>query len=187
MVLMSDTTYGRPILEPGRNCWRLEPARRVAFLVDGAAYFAAVRAAAAKAQHSIFILGWDIDSRMRLVPEGADDGLPEPLGDFLNALAKRSRKLCIHILNWNFAMLYAPDRPELPGARAARRLHAHFGETPAPATFPSGWPLFALDRLWVNPLHCLRELAVHRSPLSRVASDHLPLAATLELENDHAL
>lgn len=71
--------------------------------------------------------------------------------------------------------------------RPLRHLHAHFGETPAPATFPAGLPLFALDRLWVQPLRCLRRLRVHRSPLARVASDHLPLAATIELENDHAL
>jgi phospholipase D1/2 len=123
MLVMSDTTHGSSILEPGRNCWRLEQAQRVAFLVDGAAYFSAVRAAAAKATHSIFILGWDIDSRMRLVPEGADDGLPEPLGDFLNALAKRSRTLRIYILNWDFAMLYAPDREALPRYKLGWRTH----------------------------------------------------------------
>lgn len=71
--------------------------------------------------------------------------------------------------------------------RPLRRLHAHFGETPAPATFPTRWPLFALDRLWVKPLRCLCKLTAHRSPLARVASDHLPLTATIELENDHAL
>jgi phospholipase D1/2 len=123
MACMSDTQHSDPLLEPGRNCWRLEQARRVAFLVDGAAYFAALRAAAAKARRSIFILGWDIDSRMRLVPEGADDGLPEPLGEFLNALAKRSRKLRIHILDWDFAMLYAPDREVLPRYKLGWRTH----------------------------------------------------------------
>lgn len=111
------------MLEPGRNCWRLAQAGRVTFLVDGAAYFSALRAAAAKARRSIFILGWDIDSRMRLVPEGAGDGLPEPLGDFLNALAKRSRKLRIHILDWDFAMLYAPDREVLPRYKLGWRTH----------------------------------------------------------------
>ena len=29
---------------PGRNCWRIERAHRVAFLIDAAAYFAAVHA-----------------------------------------------------------------------------------------------------------------------------------------------
>lgn len=71
--------------------------------------------------------------------------------------------------------------------RPLRRLHAHFGETPAPATYPAGRPLFALDRLWVKPLRCLRELAVHHSLLARSASDHLPLTAIIELENEHAV
>jgi len=113
----------RPILEPGQSCWRLERADRAAFLVDGAAYFSALRAAATKARHSILILGWDIDSRMRLVPEGANDGLPEPLGEFLNALAKRSRALKIYVLNWDYVMLYAPDRETLPRYKLGWRTH----------------------------------------------------------------
>jgi len=79
------------IFAPGRNCWRIERATRVAFLVDGEEYFTAVRAALAKAQRSFFILGWDIDSRMRLIPGGATDGLPEPLCEFLNALVEARR------------------------------------------------------------------------------------------------
>ena len=47
------------ILQPGRNCWRVEEARRASFLIDGDAYFSAFRAAATRAQHSIMILGWD--------------------------------------------------------------------------------------------------------------------------------
>ena len=54
----------RPILEIGRNCWRVARAGRVAFLVDGEAYFKAFRAAAARAQRSIIVIGWDIDSRV---------------------------------------------------------------------------------------------------------------------------
>ena len=30
------------MLVPGRNCWRIERAHRLAFLIDGAAYFAAL-------------------------------------------------------------------------------------------------------------------------------------------------
>ncbi len=115
------------ILVPGRNCWRLEPARRVAFLIDGQAYFTAVRAAAVRAQRSIFIIGWDIDSRTRLVPEGAGDGRPEPLLELLNALAARRSGLHVHVLDWDFAMLYATERELLPayklGWRAHHRLH----------------------------------------------------------------
>ena len=54
---------GASLFAVGRNCWRVERADRLAFLVDGEEYFGAVRAALAKARQSIFILGWDIDSR----------------------------------------------------------------------------------------------------------------------------
>ena len=114
------------MLVPGRNCWRIERAERVAFLVDGEEYFTAVRSALAKARHSIFILGWDIDSRMRLVPDGANDGLPELLGDFLNEVVARRPELHGYVLSWDFAMLYAMEREWLPiyklGWRTHRRL-----------------------------------------------------------------
>ena len=80
----------RGLLVPGRNCWRMAHAARVGFLVDGSEYFSAVRAALAGAQRDIFILGWDIDSRMWLVPGGANDGFPEPLREFLDALLART-------------------------------------------------------------------------------------------------
>ena len=102
------------ILEPGRTCWRIERADRLAFLIDGAQYFGAVREALARAHRSILILGWDIDSRMRLVPRGAGDGYPEPLGDFLNAIVARRPRLRAYVLSWDFAMLYALEREWLP-------------------------------------------------------------------------
>ena len=102
------------MLVPGRNCWRIDRAHRLAFLIDGAAYFAAVRAAIANAQRSVFILGWDFDSRIRLVPEGANDGYPEELGPFLRVLARQRRRLRIYILSWDFAMVYAMGREWVP-------------------------------------------------------------------------
>jgi len=111
------------IFAPGRNCWRIERATRVAFLVDGEEYFTAVRAALAKARRSFFILGWDIDSRMRLVPGGANDGLPESLSDFLNALVKARRGLRGYVLSWDFAMLYALEREWLPIFKLDWRTH----------------------------------------------------------------
>ena len=117
------------LLQPGRNCWRVERAARFAMLVDAAPYFRAVRAAILAARHSIFILSWDIDSRMLLVPEGANDGFPEPLGDLLRAVVGRRPELRVYILNWDFAMLYALEREWLPvyklGWPAQRRLAFH--------------------------------------------------------------
>ena len=100
----------RGLLVPGRNCWRMAHAARVGFLVDGSEYFSAVRAALAGAQRNIFILGWDIDSRMWLVPGGANDGFPEPLREFLDALLAERPQLHIHVLSWDFALLFALER-----------------------------------------------------------------------------
>jgi phosphatidylserine/phosphatidylglycerophosphate/cardiolipin synthase-like enzyme/uncharacterized membrane protein YdjX (TVP38/TMEM64 family) len=102
------------VLEPGRNCWRIEHSNRLAFLVDAADYFAAVRAAIARAQRSVFILGWDIDTTVRLVPHGADDGYPQELGEFLKAVVRRNRHLRMYVLSWDFAMLFARDRELFP-------------------------------------------------------------------------
>jgi len=66
--------------------------------------------------------------------------------------------------------------------RPLRWLRAHFGRTAAPATFPARWPVFALDRIWVEPADRLERIAVHRAPPAKAASDHLPLCATLALD-----
>jgi len=108
------------LLRPGRNCWRIEHAHRFSMLVDADIYFKTLRKAILKAKHSVFILSWDIDSRMHLVPEGANDGYPEQLGDFLYAVADDRPDLHIHVLNWNFAMLFALER-EWPATRLGWR------------------------------------------------------------------
>jgi endonuclease/exonuclease/phosphatase family metal-dependent hydrolase len=61
--------------------------------------------------------------------------------------------------------------------RTLRWLASHFQAVPAPATFPSRWPLLALDRIWIRPRQRMLQVRVHRTPLARVASDHLPLVA----------
>lgn len=115
------------ILQPGHNCWRISRAERVAFLVDGEAYFSALAAAAEQARHSIFILGWDIDSRVRLWRDDRQSNLPCELGAFLNEIVARRKGLHIYVLDWDFAMLYALEREPLPlfsfGWRSHRRLH----------------------------------------------------------------
>ncbi|MDX5333257.1 MAG: endonuclease, partial [Gammaproteobacteria bacterium] len=65
--------------------------------------------------------------------------------------------------------------------RPLRWLRRVFGRLPAPATFPAHRPWFALDRLWVKPLEVIDAIHVHDSPAARVASDHLPLVAELDL------
>jgi len=64
---------------------------------------------------------------------------------------------------------------------ALRRLGGRFLAAPAPRTFPARWPLFALDRIWVTPGVRAFALEAVRTPLTRAASDHLPLRARLRL------
>lgn len=65
--------------------------------------------------------------------------------------------------------------------RALRRLRGHFVPAPAPRTFPARWPLFALDRIWVTPGAGDLTIEAVSTPLTRVASDHLPLLAQMRL------
>ena len=61
--------------------------------------------------------------------------------------------------------------------RTLRHLAGRFLPSPAPRTFPARWPLFALDRIWVTPGAHWFEVEAVRTPLTRLASDHLPLRA----------
>jgi endonuclease/exonuclease/phosphatase family metal-dependent hydrolase len=59
----------------------------------------------------------------------------------------------------------------------------HFGPLHAVLpSFPSRFPLLALDRILTRPPDLISSIEVHRTQLSRVASDHLPVKARLNLE-----
>jgi phospholipase D1/2 len=104
------------ILQPGRNVWRIEPAGRAAVLIDGAAFFDAVRRAFLRAERRIFIAGWDIDSRTRLVGEDncADDGFSPVLAEFLSELVECRPALEVYLLLWDFSAVYAVERELFP-------------------------------------------------------------------------
>lgn len=67
----------------------------------------------------------------------------------------------------------------------SRRLRAHFDATRQIPTFPSRAPIVGLDRVWVHPRGRLRETRVDKSPAARLASDHLPLVATIDCSQSH--
>ena len=69
----------------------------------------------------------------------------------------------------------------LPLGRPLRWMHGLFGRSPAERSFPSRWPLVALDRVWVRPRHALLALKAHRTPLAEQASDHLPVKAIVAI------
>jgi endonuclease/exonuclease/phosphatase family metal-dependent hydrolase len=60
-------------------------------------------------------------------------------------------------------------------------LEPTFGSGVSPRSFPSRRPIFALDRILGWPEGLVSDLAVHTSPVARMASDHLPLTARTKL------
>jgi len=98
------------ILEPGRNCWRVERAERVGVIIGGEHYFRALRHALLAARRRVVILAWDLRSDIRLERDGADDDFPVELGPFLNALLERREELEIRLLVWDFSVIYAAER-----------------------------------------------------------------------------
>lgn len=61
-------------------------------------------------------------------------------------------------------------------------LTPHFGPVHAVVpSYPSRFPLLALDRILARPHSLISSIEVHDTPLARVASDHLPIKAHLDL------
>jgi phosphatidylserine/phosphatidylglycerophosphate/cardiolipin synthase-like enzyme/uncharacterized membrane protein YdjX (TVP38/TMEM64 family) len=116
------------LLQEGRNAWRLERAERLAFLVDGAAYYRALHSSLGRARHSVLVAAWEIDDHARLVPDGPGDH-PSRFGDVLHARLEACPDLHAHVLAWDFAMIYAVERGLQPLFRlrfaSGPRLHVH--------------------------------------------------------------
>lgn len=125
-----------PVLEPGRNCCRVAHANRFALLIDGSNYYAALVEAITQAQHTVFILGWDLDSRVRLGPGAGPEPLVPPLRDFLPSAAAANPDVNIYILSWSFPLLFANKRdPKLVWGRDPfnhARVHLKFDSTHPP-------------------------------------------------------
>jgi len=49
-------------------------------------------------------------------------------------------------------------------------------------SFPAYFPVLALDRVLARPHALMESLEAHESPLSRLASDHLPVRAVVRLD-----
>lgn len=112
-----------PLLKPGRNCWRVERADRLAFLIDGADYFRALHTAITRARRSIILLDWEIDPGFELLRDHAPDGWPTAIERLLHAVLRRNRHLRVHILDWDFAMLNGGLLDLIPRHRPSWRPH----------------------------------------------------------------
>jgi len=94
------------------NCWQVAEAEKVAFLIDGESYFRTLADACESARRTVFIIGWDIDSRIRL--RRAPGDRQETFRQFIDRLAQEKPELQIYLLEWDFAMLYSLEREFWP-------------------------------------------------------------------------
>jgi phosphatidylserine/phosphatidylglycerophosphate/cardiolipin synthase-like enzyme/membrane protein YqaA with SNARE-associated domain len=162
------------LLRPGYNCWAVARAERVALLIDAADYFKAFYLAALRAKRSIVILGWDFNSQTRLHFDPVEpNGPPALLGDFLNYLVRRRHGLHVHVLNWDYPMVFGADREFPPlygfGWTPARRVHLRYDDT-HPVAGSHHQKIAVIDdsvaflggidltvRRWDNPEHAPRD------------------------------
>jgi len=115
------------VLEEGKNCWRKSRARRFGWMIDADEYFTALRESIGKAQNEILILGWDIDSRVELIRDPNHADYPSPLAETLEELVREKPELRVHVLSWDFSVIYLLEREVLParsfGWHDSERLH----------------------------------------------------------------
>jgi len=72
----------------------------------------------------------------------------------------------------------------LPGRSVVRTLDRRLGRAPRLRSFPIRCPVLSLDRIWVQPRSAVHRLFVHRSLAARLASDHYPVVAEIEVFTD---
>lgn len=81
--------------------------------MDGEAYFPAVAEAIGNARASVYIVGWDVHSRMCLRPD-AEDPRRWELARLLDRVTRANPQLEVRVLSWDSAPLYLTDREFLP-------------------------------------------------------------------------
>ncbi|WP_343343825.1 phospholipase D-like domain-containing protein [Sphingomicrobium sp. XHP0239] len=94
----------QPIVAVGQNVWRIERAHDARVVIDAADYYRLIAEAMSEAEHRIFIVGWDFDTRISLVPN-EDGQYHSSLGHFFLEMAREKPSRSIDILKWNFGAL----------------------------------------------------------------------------------
>ena len=105
-------TEEQSVFAPGDNCWVKSTARFAAPLIDCANYYKALHSAIVNAKHSIFIVGWDIDSRIRLLrgDEEQASEAPSVISDLLTWKAENNPDIKIYLLRWDSSLAFFAQR-----------------------------------------------------------------------------
>ena len=113
-VETSSSDRNGSIFEPDETCWRVARADKFSLIVDAADYFRVLRKTFKAARKELLLIGWDFDFEMDMLPGESDedgiapDGLPNHLGNFIEAVVEQSPDLHVYLLKWNGAVLAAP-------------------------------------------------------------------------------
>lgn len=115
-----------PLLVTGSTCWQKVSARRLTIIQDAGPTFAAIASAIEAAHSTVFILGWDIDSRTVLRPSANHPQEGLRLLPLLCQRLEREPQLNIFVLVWDFSVIYLWEREPRPRrqfGKAHPRLH----------------------------------------------------------------
>lgn len=95
----------------------------------------------------------------------------------------QSQRLCDEINNdvHDCALIFGDFNEWFGWSRNLHWLESSFSRIPRMRTYPSRWPRFALDRIFASPRAEFIECEVVQDAQTRVASDHLPVTATIKL------
>lgn len=127
MTIGSDHEDAGP-LRAGPSLWRVEPAHRLAVLMEHDEYFDALSEALHQAEKSIMVLGWQFDPRTRLEPEAPSRRRQDQVGQILRRLVKQKPELEVRLLIWKSPLLIAASQGFYPhrGQKWFRRRYVHF-------------------------------------------------------------
>jgi phospholipase D1/2 len=142
MIALGDAARAQPrpgrgpaIVQEGRNCWCVDRADRFRCVQDGADYFHWVHQAILAARQSIFIVGWDIQANLDLLPDAqanTSGAAPRRLDRLLAYVARRRPRLRCYVLIWDHAALYTLERDPLSrwrfGWRMSRQVRFGFDD-----------------------------------------------------------
>jgi phospholipase D1/2 len=98
------------LLRAGHNCWTAAaPVNAAGLLIDGRDYYRAFFRVARQAQRYLLIAGWRFNSDVRLLrgKDAAANGGEESFLSFLDRLCQDKPDLRVHILAWNFSVIFA--------------------------------------------------------------------------------
>lgn len=126
----------KPLIEVGQSAWKTAHAEKIGFAVDACDYFSAFVDAVSRAQESVLILAWDIDSRLKLLRDD-DSAIDSEFAPLLARVLDRRPDLNIHILCWDFSTIYATERELLSQLKmdwvVHDRLHFRYDDNYPPA------------------------------------------------------